>query len=229
MYMSFQKSVPWLFHRDEIDLLEEDLDLLYYRFRSKSAKQSMEQSLIQEQMETEDLFHAEFPLQMDIKTFLVGNKSLFSETPCEFDQDFSVKQLLADDMRSPFYSQIFLWSKDVCAKAQKIYQKGDDRAKDAFCIFVNAKIIPIKIACAIEEEAQENPFAFEVAKKDYQLALIYLNRIQNAFIRLSHVKTGVFVSTNKMGVFLEQAIKQSIERISRRSNGLSSGFYEDAH
>lgn len=227
--MTFNQSVPWLFHRDEIDLLEEDLDLLYDRFRSKSVKKSMEQLLIQEQMETEDLFQTEFPLQMDIKTFLVRNKSLLSDSSHEFDQYPSVKELLADDVRSPFYCQILLWSKDVCAKAQKIYQKNDDRAKDAFCIFVNAKMVPIKIAYALEEEMQENPFAFEVAKKEYQLALIYLHRIQNAFNSLSHDQTGVFVSTRKMGVFLEQAIKQSIERISRRLNGFPFGLYEDVH
>lgn len=117
--MATHSENPWVFERDEIDLLEEDLDEIY---RTHADSQVLEELLeIQEQ---EDDFVIARPLD-DTSTK-------------------SVKEILrVCSYRNPLYELVFVWSQKVSGLAFQFYNK-DSLSEDAFVAYVVAKLIPIK-------------------------------------------------------------------------------------
>jgi len=224
---------PWAFRRNEVDLLEEDVDEIYRLYgledvpgRKLSTKDlSMEQRLIQEQMETEEFSEAEFSQNVDPMLLM---QPMFPESDpalAEFQPESSMlEELLQDTKRPPFYEQVFLWSDAMFQIGKEIYEGKDLFREQAFRIYLNAKLVPIKLSVALQEELQEDPLAEVIAEKEYRLALTYLDRILESLQIMHSFEHKNFEQELKMGSHIKQIIKELLMRLRRRSHRNKQGF-----
>ena len=215
---------PWMFRRDEIDLLEEDVDDLYDIHQSNDNRvETMEQMLIEEQLDTEEQAEAEFEHHMDVNWLLSGSAEkhfgISNKDPLDDDQDLS-----CDSYRPPFYEPLFLFVDEVFAYATRVHAKGGSTAELAFRVRINIKLVPIKCAIAVSEEMRDDPMSLAVAKKEYKLALVYLDRvlISLAFLAAEgDAYAQVFLAP---GTKLKQIIMQNASRLNHRPRGFLQGY-----
>lgn len=160
--MTFLCDNPWIFHRDELDLLEEDLDEIFHQHESQSCSDvaKMEEQVLQEQVLTEEsmataeiLFEREEPLHEPSVQATIDSIPL-------------VQALRAQTIRDPLYEQIYVWAQRVFAYTTDQYFNKDHKEEDLFRIHINVYMIPIKFASAAEWHIE----------KDRQLCFLYFSR-----------------------------------------------------
>jgi hypothetical protein len=165
-----------MFERNEIDLLEEDLDEIYQQHEPSIREPilKMEGRVLQEQLETETEFEADLALKIGPLHFL-REVSGDSETK-SFGKESFRDVLLAHATRDPLYERVYLWAKHVADYAHDRYEHDKAHREDAFRAFVNVKMIPIKLACVRSEFSQRDSVSGQIAKKEQRLCLTYFTR-----------------------------------------------------
>jgi|GEM_PF-1565537 hypothetical protein len=172
----------WLFVRDEIDLLEEEFDEIFRRHDAlrDPVRHALEESVLKEQLETEEATESEVALHMGPKLVEEERGAPPPSIMEEFDSVGSLREWLKRDvMRDPFYESVFLWSTRVAKWAKEAYDRNP-QSRDLFRIYVNACLVPAKVAFGQSEETHEHEDALELASKEYELASVYLRRVQDS-------------------------------------------------
>ncbi len=167
----------WMFHRDEVDLLEEEIEDLYQRHQASTGVLSeMEADVISEQLETEERSEAEMTLTLGPQ-LLKEDPAHAQHAPPAPEESLSLPELLKrHTRRDPLYEEVFLWSQRVFAFAKKHYVGQTDTSRDMFRVYVNAKMIPIKFATGISEEMMDDLFSLDISEKENELTLLGLRR-----------------------------------------------------
>lgn len=171
---------PWLFQRDELDLLEDELDEVFHLHEHSRdpVHHSMEEGVIDEQMRTEDAFERRL-------SDVLGPAALAPEEhACEhckdgFPDGVALRDLLVRD-RDPLYARAYAWATKVFVWSQESYWKFGMRNRDMFRAHVNAYLVPVKIAFALAEEHRDDEHAARVAGMEYELAEAYLERTRDS-------------------------------------------------
>ncbi len=207
---------PWIFCRDEVDLLEEDIDEIYDVYQSQDGKvKTMEQAVMREQLDTEEWAEKEFALHMDFK-WLMNKESGKSK------EDDVEDVLFCDTTRPVFYEQVFRYIERVFAYATDLHARGGDTREHAFRIRINAKMVPIKCAVATSEESYGDPKSQAMAKKEYQLALVYLDRILLSLAFLAAEGDACAYAFLAPGTHMRRTLQQCVNRLSDHRHGFSS-------
>lgn len=175
---------PWLFRRDELDLLEDELDEVFHLHEHSRdpVHHSMEEGVINEQLKTEDAFERKL-------SDLLGPASLApDEHVCEhckdgFPEGVSMRDLLVRD-RDPMYAKSYAWATKVFTWSRESYWNFGMRNRDMFRVHVNAYLVPVKIAFALAEEHRDDEHASRVAGMEYELAATYLERTRESLSSL---------------------------------------------
>lgn len=215
---------PWSFRRDEVDLLEEDIDDLYDLHQSTSGRiQTMEQAIISEQLDTEEQADAEFTIRMDMRVFVnregqKGGKGASVGVPLVSTHE-EEDDLSCDASRPPFYEQLFQFADRVFVFASEAYARKDAEREHAFRVQINVKMVPIKCANALSDELHHDLVSLELAKKEYTLALVYLERIlvSLAFMATEdHPEAQTFLAP---GMQFKKTLIQHLTRLDRDRRG----------
>lgn len=207
---------PWVFRRNEIDLLEEDIDALYdfYGSASKSGE-TIEQMIIDEQIETEDQADAEFARSVDLR--------LFSPTQTHWNVDreqyASDQDLILDTERPPFYEHLFHYAEAVYQHATQMYEKHQEDREHAFRIRLNVKMIPVKCAAAMSDELHEDPLSKAMALKQYKLGIIYFDRTLVSLAYLVAKGDEVAGGFIKPGMHMKSILQQHLTRLENHKRG----------
>jgi len=174
-----------MFERNEIDLLEEDLDEIYQQHEPSIREPilKMEGRVLQEQLETETEFEADLALK-------IGSEHLLREVSEDSETKSFGKQSLKDILqthasRDPLYERVYLWAKHVANCSHDRYKHDKAHREDAFRAFVNVKMIPIKLACVRSEFSQRDSVSGQIAKKEQRLCLTYFTRTLQALKNLA--------------------------------------------
>lgn len=179
--MSHDPSNPWMFRRDEIDVLEEELDEVFdlHEQSRDPVHRAMEDGVIDEQTKTEDAYERRL-------SDLLGPAALAPEEPhaCEhckggFPDGVPLTELLTRD-RDPLYVRAYRWATKVFAWSRESYWKFGMRNRDMFRVHVNVYLVPVKIAFAQAEESRDDEHAPRIAGLEYDLALTYLARTRES-------------------------------------------------
>jgi hypothetical protein len=216
---------PWSFERDEVDLLEEDIDEIYRTYQSpKGEVKTIEQAIILEQLETEEHAEAEFSLMMGMKEF-------FKRSQEKTFWEHSSKEERADELsiscetsRSPFYEHVFRFSENVYAYAKEVYAQGGNKTEHAFRLRLNVKMIPIKCAVAQSEEMHDDPLSIAMARKEYKLAIVYTDRILLSLAFLAadgDVRAKAFLVP---GAHIKHVLQQHYLRLNNERRGFTQGY-----
>ncbi len=205
---------PWMFQRDEVDLLEEEIDDLYDLHPSPDGRvETMEHAAIAEQLETEERADAELAMQVELKWFVQAQQA-GSGRSARPKHGPETPDLSCDTERSPFYEQLFRFSQNVCAHAELIYaQKEHALRGHAFRALLNVKMLPVKCANAFSEEAQDDPFARAVAKKELNLARLYLDRVLVSLAFMAAEGDLVARSFLAPGTQIKHILQQQLSRL----------------
>ncbi len=202
----------WVFQRDEIDVLEEDLEQVYEFVEHLHLPQSaMEMRILKEQMDTEDRVEDEFVLNVGPE--LLHQDHADHDHTLEVDTRTSLLEQLKNQLeRDPLYLQAYAWSDDLFVFAKNQYQTGENTSKDMFRVYLNAKMVPIKLSIGRMQDPSEDPFLFQLIQKEYDLALIYLDRTIESLNQLVVSGYQILIPFVKRGeqlrVLLEKAIRQ---------------------
>lgn len=197
--MTFPHENPWVFERDEIDLLEEEIDELYRIHEPTPSRPfRMETRILQEQLETEEQAESEL-------AWKIGQENLLHEISVDSGADVfidgSVKEILrAHSYRDPLYERVFLWAQLVSEFSFHFYQLNNSRSEDAFRAFVNAKLIPTKLALTRVERSDE--IFRQIIQKERKLCLAYFLQIFQALQNLSD-----FSNEKEWQILLQEGMK----------------------
>ncbi len=206
------KHNPWMFERDEIDVMEDELEELYAMHEHQDAREtSMEHAVMKEQLDTEEMVEAELVLrfgpQMREEEHIVHEEDLS-------DTSISIHEMLQDHAdRDPLYTQAYRWSMDVFSFAKDTYNRGTDRSRDMFRVYLNATLVPMKLSISNVEPCPEDHFAFHVIHKEYELALTYLERTLESLKVLVSRKYDMLIPFLHSGMALRQNLLLAIKHL----------------
>ncbi|NQV88963.1 MAG: hypothetical protein HQ488_01415 [Parcubacteria group bacterium] len=166
---------PWVFGRDEIDLLEDEIEDLFQKYGLGSKKSSeMEVQVLHEQVETEEQSDAELSARLGLGLFEPDDPVL-GETP--FSDHKRPHHDVGNMRLHPIYQRARLWAAELHAWAKGSYESGGAGRGDVFRIYVNVNLVPIKLFTALHEEQHGDQIGLEVAEQEYHLGQTYLERI----------------------------------------------------
>ncbi|KKW33182.1 MAG: hypothetical protein UY77_C0004G0003 [Candidatus Uhrbacteria bacterium GW2011_GWA2_53_10] len=176
---------PWMFLRDEIDVLEEEFDALFdhKNHAHDPVAHEAEERILEEQVVTEEQSEAELAVRL-------GPRKEFSSAPMEIpslaiEPALPLKEALRQSAaRDPFYERVFEWAGRLGVWARARYETGNEKQSDFFRIQVNAYLVPVKLASAFGHEAQEDSSAALIAAKEADLAQVYVRRIRESLEKL---------------------------------------------
>ncbi len=212
---------PWVFRRDEIDILEDELEDLYEAFHRSEKRTSFESIVLGEQLETQERSDRDLSqrlgfdvLQPPPSTLLTSRES--TEAPGETFELW--QQELAHIRIHPLYQEAKRWAVRVKPVAKHGYEQGGGYAGECFRVYANVNLVPLKIFTALCEELHEDVVGWEIALEEYRLALTYVERILDSLSLMSlSVEMSDWVQTSKMeAVQLAEAIVSARSHLSDR-------------
>ncbi|NQV90187.1 hypothetical protein HQ487_02160 [Candidatus Uhrbacteria bacterium] len=206
------EEYPWMFHRDEVDLLEDEIEDLYERFQDEDKEfPSFESAILAEQLETEE----------DSDKILADRlgTNLFDEIPDVFEvlrsqEPFSTSRPLQQEglsIRShPLYQAGKKWADLVKPIARAGYEDGHVYEEAFFRVFANINFVPLKIFMALSEEMHEDQMGLVIAEEEYRLAVLYIDRILESLSLMA----------------FSQELFEWLTSVRRQAEGLSSALNE---
>lgn len=218
--MTVPHEYPWVFQRDDVDLLEDELDDLYASFTQEGSLQYKEQEILREQIETEEA--SDVALSSRLGFAEQEPRAEFSHSGREnasFEDVVSAWQRSPLPIQShPFYQQAKAWMREVKPLARQEYEHGGPTAIEWFRVYANSNLVPLKIFWALCEEGREDEIGWQCAQEEYRLAQTYLLRILES---LDHVHSSWDLQERVQQVriqarALEHVLNSLLTRPSRR-------------
>lgn len=173
------QEFPWVFRRDEIDILEDELEDLYETYHRPGDVPSFESSVLCEQLDTEERSDQELSTRLGFDVLEPPPPAMVVSRDAAAPSDvWSEWQEELIHVRShPLYQQAKTWAAQVKPVAKRGYEQGGAYAGELFRIYANVNLVPLKIFTALCEEMHEDDVGYEVAREEYRLALTYVDRI----------------------------------------------------
>ncbi len=198
--MTFLCDNPWIFHRDEIDLLEEEMDDIYraHRPSAHDPVSQMEDRVLKEQLQTEEQFETDVTIDVEPEEV---------RPPHDFFSGSLPDSLKAQSARDPLYEVVYLWAKRAYAYAAEKYLSQQFKDEDVFRIYVNVNMIPLKLASALFEQMADDPVSQHIAQKEQQLCFTYLTRTLDSLQHRAFLGDEEAVRLEKEGRELERSIR----------------------
>lgn len=214
---------PWLFRRDEVDLLEDELDDLYalYADDDKGQPMSEEAEILQEQIQTEEQSDAELTLRLGVG-MLHGecheHSQAWQASPQEHEHDDDDAVTLSI-RRHPLYQRSRVWAAELRLFAKERFERDDVYRAAFFRVYVNVNLVPIKIFTALCEETHDDCVGQLIAEEAYLLSLTYLERIADSLSLVLHTmdEFEVIKRIQAQGEILRTGIIQQLTVLRRRN------------
>ncbi len=178
---------PWFYFRDDLDLLEEKVDAIFLRHeggKMDTVTHAMEDEVIEEQMQSEEANDELWEEAVGAHDLVASHHDHLT---CWLDDTRPIRDMLHDGHgRDPLYLRARRWADALFAWSGHTYEHLRHKDRDLFRLRVNVCLVPAKIALAREEEQGEDPLAWELAGREFTLALLYLDRSLESFRAFLH-------------------------------------------
>lgn len=214
--MSLDPRHPWVFERDDVDLLEDQIEDVFHTYTKKSpSDHQMEFQVLEEQLETESRSFAPVNIDIDDQSPLDCERHPFDTTP--------IKEIMRSHLhRDPLFVRARRWSNQLFRLAKQRREQEGDRGRDLFRIMVNTNFVPIKLFVAIGEHMHGDEVGMEVAEQEYALARLYLNRVQEslATVCARSISPGMFLALLQEAHNIEEEIMKKRQALKRQLGSL---------
>lgn len=202
-----------MFFRDEISVLEDELNDLYIQHGRGVSKgiTTIEAQVLCEQIETEESSNAELLLKLGPDAYLHLHEGAERESGFSLnDYMHGINEFFGD----PVYHHAKVWATAMREIARQQYVKGGYGRKDAFRVYANVNLVPVKIIVALVESAHGDSKGIEIAFQNYFLSFTYLHRIRES---CSKIIWGIDVRDSANVLYEETNIigKEIFQRIGR--------------
>jgi hypothetical protein len=181
---ALDSEYPWVYYRDEIDLLEDQIEDLFERHdASLTDTLTMEQEVLQEQLKTEEVFEQSLANGFGRSVFLFGDSISASESDSSSSQngmDHELSVLRKEVVRQPLYRIARAWAASVYTFTHQRYEHDAVRSRELFCAYANVNLVPIKLSVALIEEMRGDTLGIDMAIQEYKLTSIYLGRVADS-------------------------------------------------
>lgn len=217
------QEFPWVFRRDEIDILEDELEDLYETYHRRVKVHSFESSVLDEQLDTEERSDKELSTRLGFDVlepppFVVSSRD--SAVPSDVWSAWQEELL---HVRShPLYQQAKTWAARVKPVAKRGYEQGGPYAGELFRIYANVNLVPLKIFTALCEELHEDDIGYEIAREEYLLALTYIERIlESMCLMIFTLELSTWIQLSREGARkLQDTLRFTIANLPRHSSPL---------
>ncbi|MBI4256666.1 hypothetical protein HY626_01255 [Candidatus Uhrbacteria bacterium] len=212
---------PWVFRRDDIDLLEDELEDLYETFHRSEDGSSFESAVLGEQLETEEQSDRELSVRLGFDVLEPPPPAVLSARE-SIDPPSDAFELWQQELTHrrfhPLYQQAKRWTVGVKSVAKRGYEQGGGYAGECFRVYANVNLVPLKIFTALCEEMHEDLVGWEIALEEYRLALMYIDRILESLSLMSlSLEMSDWVQTSRVGAMeLREALLSARSNLSRR-------------
>lgn len=193
----------WLFQRDEVDVLEAELDDVWNRHMRRGKGHVDEESVLREYAETEDRSDTDLLLQFGAAHMEEGPCTHEDQQRQAFESMTALEYLRRGTERDALYAGAYVWARQVSTWAQEHAVSGAPDNKERFRVYLNALLVPVKIAFAQAGEVHEGPQARAASDSDYELALVYLGRASESLHRL-HQNPWAMEAERMMALIVER-------------------------
>jgi len=212
---------PWIFRRDELDALEDQLDEVFdlHEQSRNQVQRSLEEGVISEQSRTEDLYEKRLADLLGPESLGDGGNEGDDGHACEncqgtgLPEGVPLRDLLGQ-RRDVIYVRAYAWSTKVFLWARDCYWEQGMRNRDMFRVNVNTYLVPVKIAFALVEEARGDEHSPAIASMEYELASTYLSRVRESLGSLR----AMGMSHPEMGWMMDEADGIAVALDARRKN-----------
>ena len=212
---------PWVFRRDELDALEDQLDEVFdlHEQSRNQVQRSLEEGVISEQSRTEDLYEKRLADLLGTESIGDGGNDGGDGHACEschgtgLPEGVPLRDLLGQ-RRDAMYVRAYAWSTKVFSWAHDCYWEQGMRNRDMFRVNVNTYLVPVKIAFALVEEARGDEHSPAIAAMEYELASTYLSRVRESLGSLR----AMGMSHPEMGWMMDEADGIAVALDARRKN-----------
>ncbi len=207
---------PWIFCRDEIDLLEDELEDLYDAFQRPGDETSFESAILGEQLETEEGSDRQLSNRLGFEVSQPPPAILNARSPLPPDPFSSWQRELAQIRAHPLYQQAKRWAMGVKSVAKDGYEQDTEYAGEFFRVYANVNLVPLKIFLALCEETHEDEIGWVVAREEYRLALTYVQRILESisFMTFDGYMNDWREASRQGGRELREALAAALSRLS---------------
>lgn len=200
-----------MFHRDEIDVLEEEMDEIYEQHDETldDPISKMEDRIFTEQIETEEQAETDLIFKIGPHEVLAHMRT-HEQTPAFLTKAPLTEFVRQQGKRDPLYETLFLWSKHVFAYARTYYFDRAIRREDVFRLYVNVKMIPIKFVSAQEGCGTDDVMSQEIAKKEAWLCLTFFERVLDSLQQLSFFGDEQARQFHQDGIVIERRVREML-------------------
>jgi hypothetical protein len=220
---SQDQAYPWMFRRDEIDILEDELEDLYELYHQQGEAPSFESDILHEQLDTEERSDQELSgrLGFDVleppPDFMVSSRES-SRAP--IDPLAVWQQELSHVRAHPLYRQAKAFAALLKPGARHAYEQGGAYANEYFRIYANINLVPLKIFTAMCEELHDDILGLEIAAEEYRLALTYVERILESMSFLTFAfEQGIWIVPGRtLAQQLRVDLQSAIQEVKRRNS-----------
>ncbi|PJE77228.1 hypothetical protein COV05_00430 [Candidatus Uhrbacteria bacterium CG10_big_fil_rev_8_21_14_0_10_48_16] len=218
------QDYPWVFHRDELDLLEDEMEDLYDRYHAQSSNgSSFESVILTEQLEIEEESDKILSLRLGLESQGDVSEGLLSSRSGSDSSETDAWQQEVPSLRShALYQQSKKWMERVKPFAKNAYEKGGGYAGEFFRVYIHSNLVPLKVFTALGEEVHEDQMGLEIAEEEYRLAILYLTRVLDSLSLMAfHVEVTQWVETcRRQTEALREVLSAQLTALKRRKGSL---------
>lgn len=213
------ENYPWMFHRNEIDLLEDELEDLYEKYHCRGCDAvSTEAAVIHEQMDTEEQSDDELFQRLGFDFVDDSFESFFALRGDAVESEEEWAREMEHLRNHPLFRYAQRWATLVKRFSKDRYEEGGVYAGVFFRIYANINLIPLKIFSALTEEMYEDRIGCEIALEEYRLACIYLERVVESLELIVFVVADLewLQESRRSAQVLEEALTHHMDSLRRR-------------
>lgn len=169
---------PWVFKRDEMDMLEEKVDAIFdaHEKTKDKAMHDMEEIVLKEQNTFEEKLEKE--VLDEIGSGGVIKNIHTHRTPWAVR---SIQEQLSSELkRDPLYEVVTVWTNGLYEWAHHQYTKREDAILPVYRIYLYSCIIPLKLSFSLQEVHSGEANSNILARKELTLAQEYVRLIIKA-------------------------------------------------
>lgn len=219
------QDFPWVFRRDEIDILEDELEDLYETFHRERDVPSFESAILREQLDTEEQSDQALSGRLGFDVLEPPPDSVLSareSMPPPPDPISAWQQELSHVRVHPLFQKAKYWAAIVKPAARNGYEQGGAYVGECFRIYANVNLVVLKIFTALYEERYEDVVGFEIAYEEYRLALTYVGRILESMSFMTFAfEHGSWIDAGRVGAQdLRSELQSTLQQLARRKQSL---------
>lgn len=169
-----EEVYPWIFRRDELDLLEDELEDLFDVHDQDAEPATFESLILKEQLFLQECSDRELSQRLGFDVSQEAQTMFDTREPVDLQHSQELFQRVQKDA---LYLQARDWFYLLNKQAKREYERGEADAAQMFEVYASTFVVPLKIFTSLTQSGYGDRVGLEIAEEEYRLVLYYLDKI----------------------------------------------------